>query len=134
MGAGDGTRKRAEEWLAKPLGRCAKVSKFYREDESRTCSPVWWFDIQVERVSSGECTDMSLLCEASEGFCQLKVPCSFFLKNRDHLVVEMNKGQDCYRLHLSARDEDRFVDLRGPGNVDFSQWLVEKDGGAARDG
>jgi hypothetical protein len=123
-----GVRDRAEEWLGRPLGRCGKASKLFLKDEAWTDGPAWWFDIQTERVASKECADMDMLCETSDGFHHLRVPTSFFQENSSRMETALNGGQECYRLHLSASDRDRFTDVRVSGGVDFSHYLVCRQG------
>jgi hypothetical protein len=65
------------------------------------------------------------LCEIAgrNGFHYLRVPSEFFAKNRKELCVISKGAKDYFRLHLSDRDRDRFVDLRGGGRVGFAEWV-----------
>ena len=58
--------------------------------------------------------------EDGEGFHILEVPTEYLTANLPRLSI----SKDAIRLHLSARQRDRFVDTRGSGRVPFSQWLV----------
>ncbi len=60
-----------------------------------------------------------------DDFYYLRVPSGFLAKNREKLCVVNRNGRDYFRLHLSDEDRDRFVDVRGPGKVDFSSWKVD---------
>ena len=59
--------------------------------------------------------------EAGSDFIILKVPASHVLDNVNSLCVVRNQT---VRLHLSARQQDLFVDLRGKSHVAFSKWAI----------
>lgn len=105
-------------------GRCIRVSRFYPPDKSWTDSPAWWFDLPLERLESAECERVFLACEHEPGcdFHILSVPGSFVLENRGGLCVITVRKMVVVRLHLSARQEDWLVDLRGTGHVSFARF------------
>ncbi|MHC5054176.1 MAG: hypothetical protein ACYTKD_05610 [Planctomycetota bacterium] len=109
-------------WMEAPKA-CISVSKRYQAAESWTKSPAWWFDISLEKLKSERCPTMYLLCEKSDGcgFHCLRVPAAFVLEKLPLLCRIQDVHREKIRLHLSARDEDRFKDLRGSGQLDFSQ-------------
>jgi len=99
------------------------VSKLYSSSESPTQSPVWWFDLPIEKIRSHQNSYYLLTCskETILDFSVLKIPAKFILDNVQNLSLQKNKT--VMRLHLSARPNDKYIDLRGR-NVDFSHFLV----------
>lgn len=130
-------RERGLEYLrtrpGAPERESIHVSKRYHACEAPTGSPVWCFDIPTRKIERGECKEVHLLCEiaGASRFHYLRVPSAFMEEKREKLSVEDKEGNAYFRLHLSDRDEDRFVDLLGSlrstvcaAGVDFSKWLV----------
>lgn len=125
------TRRDGLCFLERQLGRMPSghvaVSKYYLPKESWTRSPIWWFDLPLNKLRDLTCHQVHLLCQDSEGkgFYYLYIPVSFLLGNLNSLDV-VQKGRqsnETIRLYLSARLEDRFRDLRGSERVDFARWL-----------
>jgi hypothetical protein len=122
------TRRRGLTFLRRQLGRVpighVAVSKYYPSKESWTGSPAWWFDLPLVKLQKNKCEAVYLLCEEETGvtYLALKVPTSHLLRNLDGFCLAEN-GK-IIRLHLSTRAEDRFVDLRGDGNVRLARFLV----------
>jgi len=120
------TRKRGLRFLARRVGQVQEahvsVSRFYPTDESWTRSPVWWFDLPLAKVRDKRTKTVYLLCEGESGAsCRiLKVPASFILRRLGDLCLA--NGGRTVRLHLSARDKDRFMDLRGEGRLAFARF------------
>jgi len=125
------TRQRALVYLAARRPRVSRLhafaSKLYPGDESWTRTPVWWFDLRLARVQDPACEAVYLLCESEGGdqFEILRVPTAYLLETRGLLCVV---DDEKIRLHLSARPEDRFTDLRGAGQVKFVQFLLGEAG------
>ena len=126
------TRKEGLEFLKKLYGGVPEghvsVSKFFHAEESWTKSIVWWFCIPLKKLRDLNCKEVHLLCKLEEtnDFHYLRVPSSFILKNLDDLTIILGGSQrnrEIVYLHLSARHDDLFIDLRGLGKVDFSKWL-----------
>ncbi len=103
--------------------QCISVSRFYPADKSWTRSPVWFFNLSLARLEDGECEVVFLACEHETGeeFCLLKVPVSYLLETLSGLCVSQ---EERVLLHLSARNEDWLVDLRGKGRVPFAKFEV----------
>ena len=120
-------RKFALELLRRRLGRtpeqCISVSRFYPAGKSWTRSPVWWFDLPLSKLQGPKCSTVYLMCEKEVGsdFIILKVPASHVLDNLNSLCIAKNQT---VRLHLSARQQDLFVDLRGKPHLAFAQWAM----------
>ena len=104
--------------------RCIHVSRFYPADKSWTRSPAWWFDLPLERLEGTECQRVFLACEHEPGcdFRILNVPASYVLRKRNGLCLITKGKMVIVRLHLSARQEDWLVDLRGTGHVPFARF------------
>lgn len=129
-------RYQGEEWFR--INRSAldgediRVSKCYIKQGRK----VWWIDVPEWLVAdSGGHTN--LLCEIGEGlgkhFHHLRVPCAYFVENRDLLDFreyggKVRRGGNKYSLHLSASADDCFRDMRGVGRLDFSKFLYSPDG------
>jgi len=60
----------------------------------------------------------------NRGFHYLRVPKTYFEEARGGLAVE----NDRIRLHLSAQDDDLFVDGRGSGRVAFGSFIQDEEG------
>lgn len=103
-----------------PAG-CIRVSRFYPAEKSWTRNPAWWFDLPLEKLKTKQCKRVFLACEHEPGcdFHKLNVPVSYILENLNGLCVTPKK---IVRLHLSARQEDWLVDLRGTAHVPFAQF------------
>ena len=125
------TKQRALAYLAARHPRVSRrhafASKFYPRDESWTRTPVWWLDLRLARVQDPTCEAVYLLCESEGGdqFEILGIPTAYLLETQGLLCVVDNQK---IRLHLSARPEDRFTDLRGAGQVKFAQFLLDEAG------
>ena len=123
------TRRDGLEFLRARLGEVhsdyVKVSKYYPSDESWTKSPVWWFDIPLSKLYGLNHEQVYLLCRKknSQSFDCLHIPIRYILKNLRWLKLINKKDAEIVRLHLSAREDDRFVDLRGRRRVNFGEWL-----------
>lgn len=123
-------RREGLRFLEKRLGRIRSghvaVSKYYPPKESWTRSPIWWFDLPLNKLRDPSCHQVHLLCQDNEGegFYYLCILVSFLLENLNSLDV-VQKGRqrsETVRLYVSARREDHFRDLRGSGRVDFARW------------
>ena len=104
-----------------------KVSKYYTSGESWTSSDVWWFDIPLDRINKATPDHIHLLCQksvSSQDFFHLKVPNPVLLRAVNSRSVEITP-QSVIRLHLSAREIDKFVDLRARRTLklDLSKFL-----------
>lgn len=109
-----------------PSGHVA-VSKYYPPEESWTRSPIWWFDIPLNKLRDQSCHQVHLVCQNNEGegFYYLCIPASFLLESLNSLdaVKKGRRRRETVRLYLSARREDHFRDLRGSGRIDFARWI-----------
>lgn len=120
------TRATGLEYLKKKFGLqlgLIRVSKLFHENESWTKSPAWWIEIPLKKLKDSPSREIHLLCQNdSDSFYYLCVPISFLNENLSKLAVIKNEK---ISLFLSASQKDRFVDLRGPGKIDFGKWLKQ---------
>jgi hypothetical protein len=109
-------------WVEAPK-ECIRVSKYYTADIAPTPGPVWWFEIPLKKLKSESCELIYLLCEKRDksGFHCLCVRAAFLMEKLSLLCVRQDSDKERISLYLSARDEDRFKNLRGSGQLDFSQ-------------
>lgn len=119
------TRQKAKKFLIDTMGKLPAgilcTSKLYEPNESWTKSPAWWIEIPITKLRSGKYSKVHILCSKRDsGFHYLDVPISYFMDKIDKLIL---REDGKLSLFLSARSEDRFVDLRGLGRIDFSNWL-----------
>lgn len=122
------TRKNGLLFLERKLGTredvCVFVSKLYSSKSSWTHSPAWWHDIPISKIKDTKCKYLHLVCEIeNQRFFYLRVPRHVFIDNLDSLCISNSQNRKVIRLHLSAGEHDRFIDLRSLGKVDFSKWL-----------
>jgi hypothetical protein len=117
-------RRRGIAYLKKRLG-CSPLlistSKFFKAEESWTCSEKWWFDLPLKKVKGNKNGIYYLVGESPKnGFVVLKVPNKFLIANIKEFET---RYQNRIRLHLSPEESsDRLIDGRGKGRVDFSRF------------
>lgn len=121
------TRKNGIDYLREKiegdLPSLISASKLYEADESWTGNPAWWFDLTIDKISQNEDKEWYLLCEVyGDKFHIFRVPNKFLL---DHIKAFETKYNDAIRLHLSAEESNLFVDQRGQGKIDLSEFLLE---------
>lgn len=118
-------RKRGIAYLSKRTNNpeLIAVSKEHTAEESWTGSPVWWFDISIDKIQSNPDQVYYLLCEkGNREFHILQVPNKFFIDNMDKFE---SRYDNKIRLHLDTEQDNRFVDQRGPGKMDLSSYLMD---------
>ena len=121
-----GTHKTGVAWLEKNYdvqnGRIV-VSKYYRADESSTKKPAWWLEIPSSVITDEEHEYLHLLCEkeSANDFYYLRVPISYLRNNIKYF--DFRKNGEVLSLILSAEEYLKFTDVRGKGNVNFSEFL-----------
>jgi len=110
------------EWLGHDPNGHVAVSKLYKPAESWSGDTVWGYGVPLRTLDDSTSAVVYLLAEKEdrEGFHILEVPTTYLAENLRRLSI----SKDAIRLHLSARQRDRFVDTRGSGRVPFGQWLV----------
>lgn len=118
------TRKKGIAYLQKVLGRSPSglisVSKFYKEEESWTRKPAWWFDLSINKIRKNRNTAYYLLGKAQKsGFVVFKVPNKFLISN---LRKFETRYRNRIRLHITAEGKNQFIDERGNGRVDFARF------------
>lgn len=107
-------------------GEDMRVSKLYAPQEA------WWLEIPVWLLEKHPTAHTNLLCENGENlgreFFHLRVPIPYIIKHRHSLDLRRDNDPHKFSLHLSAKPGNLFRDERGVGSVDFSQFVVPKDG------
>lgn len=119
-------RNQAIFWLEKNFGKPSGpiyTSKYYKPEESWPKVSVWWPQIPVSIVNENLSGYINILCEGEptkSGFYYLKVPSKFLSEHLDkfHLVGGI------ISLYLSTDPNNRFMELRGEGKLNFKQFLV----------
>ena len=102
-----------------------RVSKLYTPEKSWTKSYAWWFEFPSGFVETAEDQFLNLLCRDSSeesNFYILKVPLSFIKKNRDRLGFRHTS--DKFSFFLSADSSEKFIEKRGTGKIDFSNFEI----------
>lgn len=118
-------RRSAKAWLAQlgvELSGRLYTSKLFSAKHSWTGAPAWWIQIPLERLDSEEAFEIVCESEMSTEFRHLTVPSRFLKANIAGFGLI---GEKAINLFLSAEASRRFVDLRGPGRVDFSPFVRE---------
>lgn len=121
-------RNQAIQWCQKRYGKIQGpiyTSKFYLPEESWPKVSVWWPQVPIIVVEENLSGYINILCEAAPNeisYYYLKVPSKFLKQHLDkfHLVG------DIISLYLSTDPRNKFVELRGRGALDFSQFIVNK--------
>jgi hypothetical protein len=102
-------------------------SKYYIPTKSFTHSEVWWFDIPLKEINMLFPNHIHLLCQkdiSSKDFYHIKVPKSVLIEAINNRVVEITPKSKV-RLHLSARQMDKFLDIRTKNSypLNLSEFL-----------
>lgn len=128
-------RQDARNWLVQhnvPGHIVFFASKLYEPPESWTGRHAWWFQVPVNRIEAVDAADIHLMCRTAQPgheFHHLIVPAQHF---RDHMQGLAVLENDKVNLFLSAEDENRFVDERGKGAVQFGMYFQEHINGYER--
>ncbi len=106
---------------SKGVKTCISVSKLYPPKNSWTGEYCWWFTIPVEKTDADGLDKLVFLCSRTDGkgFHVLAVPKAWIIAHRSQLAIA--KGR--WNLFMEAVGKDLFVDKRGNGNLNFSQWV-----------
>jgi hypothetical protein len=121
-------RQQAIQWCERKYGKIKGpiyTSKFYLPEESWPKVSVWWPQVPISIVEENLAGHINILCEAEPNeirFYYLKVPSKFLIEQLDkfHLIG------DIISLYLSTDPQRMFIELRGKGNLDFSEFLINK--------
>lgn len=114
-------KRAAVLWLTSKFGATGNTVK---ASKLHILQSLWWIDIPHGNIERPKSADIDLLCEVARGsnkFYYLKVPVTFFVKERPKLWV--SKDGKLLRLHLSAEPDKMFVECRGNGRIGFSRFL-----------
>ena len=121
-------RKKANEWFRKKYGLGKEPiysSKFYQPEESWPKKSVWWPKIPLNEIQEIRHSHINLLCEVSpnsDDFHYLKVPTKYLNENLENFHTIGN----LIDLYLSTEPKTFLIEIRGKGNLDFSQFLIKE--------
>ena len=119
-------RSEALRWLSSNHGDVKSkiyTSKYYLPHESWPKTHVWWPQIPISAIDEKLGYYINLVCQAdanSNKFHYLKVPITFFEENLD----KFDKVNGKIHLYLSADPNNLFVEQRGIGKINFTEFLV----------
>ena len=123
------TRKKALAHLGKVVVdvslNLVSASKFFEPEESWTQKETWWFNLPIKKIRANKKKDYYLLGahnKKKSTFVILKVPNKFLIENLKKFETRYDNK---VILHLAAYKENRLVDERGKGRVDFSQFELK---------
>ena len=119
-------RQEGIEWLHKHYGSPVgpvHVSKYYDGDESWNKKPVWWFEFPESALDDTTFTRVHLVCQLigeAEPFAHLCVPTDWLRERKQELHIRPGKGVSIY---VSAEDDSLYREMRGTGQIEFSEFL-----------
>ena len=119
-------RSSASEWYRRHYGikpKYFRSSKYYHAFESWSKTPCWWFQFPLLWLDEKRESNIIFVGEkASEqnDFLVLKVPIYYFLEKLKGFTLLANN----INLMLSAERHNFLQDVRGNGQVGFSQFLI----------
>jgi hypothetical protein len=100
------------------------ASKYYLPEESWPKKHVWWLQIPSHALDPKTHDYVNLLCQVAPSetnFHYLKVPVSYLLQH----LEKFHKIGGKMDMYLSAEPDTLFMEIRGTGRLDFSQFVVE---------
>ena len=90
--------------------------------DSSDMTPAYWLDIARAIAKRYDTFDGFVILHGTDTMAYTASALSFLLDNLEAFCIVDQKGRDLIRLHLSARESDKFRDLRGPGKLDFADF------------
>ncbi len=117
----------ARRWFLSKYGNTKNktyTSKYFLPEESRPKKHVWWPKIPITAIDSNNFTHVNLICQVAPGgkdFHYLKVPVEYFHEHLD----KFDRVNDILHLYLSAEADSLFIEIRGTGKLDFSQFVLK---------
>jgi len=119
----------ARRWFLSKYGETKdKIysSKYYLPEESWPKTHVWWLQIPTTAINAQRYGYVNLLCQVAPGkdeYHYLKVPTKFMNEHLKKFDFIENK----ISLYLSANPNRLFIEERGTGRIEFSDFLINKD-------
>lgn len=119
-------RPDAKQWLLQHdivLTEPLYTSKLYSPSTSWTGAEAWWIQVPLHHIEDD--VTVHIVCESETPaipFRYLAVPARFFREKLPQLGMI---GDHSINLFLSAEPHQLLTDLRGPGKIDFSSYVVE---------
>ncbi len=121
-------RSVACNWFNGKYGKSkAKVytSRFYSPDISYPKKAVWFLQIPLNAIDLNTYDHVNLICQKKingKDFHYLKVPAKYFHKH----INTFDRIKSNIAIYLSANPDTLFVEERGTGRLDFSEFVVNK--------
>jgi hypothetical protein len=95
------------------------VSKLHKDEKKS----YWWFDLPVQRIKQNRKGVYYLMGETEKSkFIVFKVPNKFLINNLKKF--DTNSKENRIWLHIKAEGENKFIDERGDGRVDFGPFKL----------
>ena len=102
------------------------TSKYYKPEESWQKAEVWWLHFPLSAIDIKKYGFVNFICQVApekNDFHYLKVPTEFL---QDHLDKFHRIGENV-DIYLSARPETLFIEIRGIGRLNFSNFVKLRD-------
>jgi hypothetical protein len=106
-----------------------RVSRYYRPGKTGTWKhdrSTWAFKLPLKDLESAVSVTYCV-CQSNDGrsfiYC-LRVPHQYVLDHWDALDNSTDKSGTWARVFLAADSPSRFKEVRGPGGIDFGQFLI----------
>lgn len=120
-------RRNALDWFTAKYGETSDktfTSKYFLSHESWPKKEVWWPKISMESIDTLKYDFVNILCQVApleNEYHFLKVPVTFLVENLDKFHLSFGK----ISLYLSTNPRTLFIEERGEGRLDFSQFLMD---------
>lgn len=101
------------------------TSKYYKADESWPKTEVWWLKFPLTAIDTFKYKYVNFVCQKEPNkndFYYLKVPVKYL---HDHLHKFHRIGENI-DIYLSANPKTMFVEERGEGRLNFSEFLIKR--------
>ena len=88
---------------------------------------MWWFDVPVEKLTSGKHSTIDLLVFDSEAkqLHHLQVQTKYISGNLERFRIRIREGKAFVSLEISSQAGNQFQDVRPKsGRMPFAQFLV----------
>jgi hypothetical protein len=99
------------------------TSKYYTPQESWPKTHVWWLQFPLTAIDTNQYDYVNLICQVAPGkndFHYLKVPSKYL---QEHLK-KFHRIEEKISLYLSAHPDNLFIEERGEGRLNFSEFLI----------
>jgi uncharacterized protein YkuJ len=101
------------------------TSKFYKAEESWPKTQVWWLQFSETAIDASKYDYLNFVCQVAPDkneYHYLKVPVTYLNEHLD----KIHRIGEKIDLYLSANPDSLFVEERGKGRLNFSQFVIGK--------